>query len=415
MNEYTADIISIGNELLAGYTTNTNASFIARELLNIGLPVNQITAIRDSHDDILRALSESRKNTDVVLITGGLGPTPDDITKAAICEFFETEIVFDEQVYQDVKRFLRERGRRISPANRDQALIPKCDHVIYNRHGTAPGLIFEKNEQFFIFMPGVPVEMKFMISDFVIDFLSKKLTLPEIQTRILRTSGIPEAKLYERIKDIMERFPQFGIAFLPRYIGVDMRFRIVTTDDSIQQEFDSFLNAIRRRMAKYIFSDREIEPEQALAEILTENKLTLAIAESFTGGLIADRITNIPGSSEYFSGSVVTYSNESKIDLLGVKKETIDNYGAVSEQTVREMLSGVRKKFNSSCAIASTGIAGPTGATLGKPVGLCYLAASCGDKWQVKKFQFGNDRILNKKRGAAAGIELLRRILLNFK
>ncbi|HID38645.1 MAG TPA: competence/damage-inducible protein A [Calditrichaeota bacterium] len=413
MDSIKAEIISIGNEILAGYTVNTNATFISQQLMSIGLPVGWISTISDNHDDILNALGAAMQRAQVVLVTGGLGPTPDDITKKVICEFFKTEMVFNSEVFEDVQTFLRARGADLNQANRDQALVPAAAKIIRNKIGTAPGLMFQKKGIYFFFMPGVPAEMKYITHKFIVGFLAKELNLPKVHNRLLRTTGIAEAKLYERLKDILDSFPQCQPAFLPRHIGVDLRFRLISDDEQDLRRFEQFISAIKERTAKYIFADRPIELEERLGEILVEKKLTLAVAESFTGGLLSNLLTDISGSSRYFLGAAVTYSNESKMQLLGVQDDTLAKYGAVSEATVLEMLKGVQKSFGSHCAIATTGIAGPTGATPGKPVGLCYIAARYGNKTAVREFRFGTDRIINKRRGAVAGMEMLRRLLLN--
>ena len=413
MDSIKAEIISIGNEILAGYTVNTNATFISQQLMGIGLPVGWVTTISDTHEDILFALNTAGQRAKAVLVTGGLGPTPDDITKKAICEFFNTEMVFNQDVFEDVQTFLRQRGVDLNQANRDQALVPAAAEIMRNKMGTAPGLLLRKDGVYFFFMPGVPTEMKYLTSNFIVGFLAKELKLPKVHNRLLRTTGIAEAKLYEKLKDILDSFPQCQLAFLPRHIGVDLRFRLISDDEKDIGRFEQFISAVKERAAKYIFTDRSIELEERLGEVLAEKELTLTVAESFTGGLLSSLLTDISGSSRYFLGSAVTYSNESKMSLLGVKEDTLSRFGAVSEQTVLEMVEGVQKKFGSDCAIATTGIAGPTGATPGKPVGLCYIAARFGHKTAVREFHFGTDRIINKKRGAVAGMEMLRRLLLN--
>ncbi len=413
MDSIKAEIISIGNEILAGYTINTNASYISQELMRIGLPVGWVTTISDEHDAIMHALDTALKRAKAVLVTGGLGPTPDDITKKTICEFFQTEMVFNAEVFEDVQNFLRTRGVDLNRANRDQALVPAAARIIRNKMGTAPGLLLQKNSVYFFFMPGVPAEMKYITSSFITDFLAKELRLPEVHNRLLRTTGIAEAKLYERLKDILDLYPDCQVAFLPRHIGVDLRFRLISNEQKDIHRLEQFVKAVEERAAKYIFTDRQIELEERLGEILVEKDLTLAVAESFTGGLLSSMLTDVPGSSRYFLGGAVTYSNESKMRLLNVQEKTLASHGAVSEETVLEMVSGVQEHFASDCAIATTGIAGPTGATPGKPVGLCYIAARYKQKTAVRKFHFGTDRIINKKRGAVAGLEMLRRLLLN--
>lgn len=408
-----AEIISIGNEILAGYSINSNATVISIEMLSIGLPVEWVTTIADKRDSILAALQTADQRARVVLITGGLGPTPDDITKNCIAEFFNCRLVLDETVLRHVQLLLKGRGLAMLESNRRQALIPEGAIVLPNPIGTAPGLVMQTERAYFIFMPGVPVEMKRMVDEQVKPFLKAKLELPQVHNRLLRTTGIPESRLYELLKDLVDTHPQFPVAFLPRHIGVDLRFRLISNEIKSIQEFDTFVEHIKERAGKYIFTEESIELEECIGRLLAEQKLTLACAESFTGGLIGDLITNIPGSSNYFAGAVVAYSNESKIALLKVQPDTLSDFGAVSSQTALEMVRGVQALFKTDCALATTGIAGPGGGTASKPVGLCYIAARRADTEMVKEFHMGRDRSITKKRGAAAALEMLRRLLLN--
>jgi len=411
MKKNRAEIISIGDEVLAGYTVNTNATFISQQLLNIGLPVSWVTTISDRHTEILQALALAAKRARVILVTGGLGPTPDDLTKKAICEYFNVGVRFDEQAFENVKNFLVARNIPLSRLNKSQAEIPDCDRIVPNKTGTAPGLAFEREGIHFFFMPGVPREMQFMVSDSIAPFLKKTLSLTTVHTRLLRTTGIPESRLFEKLSAILKDYPEIQIAFLPRYIGVDMRFRLISDDASEIARYQKLLEIVRTQAKKYIFTEADEELEQVLGRMLSTGGHSLTVAESFTGGLLSNLITDVPGSSDYFLQGLVTYSNKSKSNLLDVSPHTLDKYGAVSKATAQEMVRGAQKRSGSDCAIATTGIAGPGGATAEKPVGLCYVAARFGKKEIVKEFHFGNDRLVNKKRGAIAGMELLRQLL----
>ncbi len=413
MKTIQAEILSIGNELLAGITINTNAAYIAQQLHSIGIEVQWITVISDRQEEILQALKTAQQRAQVVVTTGGLGPTPDDITKQALCTFFEVPLYLDETVLEDVQRFVNNRQMRLNEVNRNQALIPKCERVLHNHHGTAPGLYFKRQATHFFFLPGVPREVYHLMQKDVLALLAEIFNLKPITSHLLRTTGIPESRLIEKIGDIVESFPHIRLAFLPRFRGVDLRFTLPVESPATVEQFEQFVKQVRARLQKYIFTEQEEELEAVVGRLLKERELTLALAESFTGGLMGDLITNVPGSSAYFLGGAITYSNQSKVQLLGVQEETLQRYGAVSEQTVVQMVRGAQRLFKSDCAIASTGIAGPTGATPTKPIGLCFLAARCQEREMVKKFQFGNEREMNKKRGAIAGLELLRRLLLN--
>ena len=412
MQQYKAEIISIGNEVLAGFTVNTNATFISQQLLEVGIPVNWITTIRDEHGEILSALKNAQTRADAVLVTGGLGPTPDDLTKKAICDYFQVALRFDEASHQNVKRYLESRNIKPSESNRNQAIIPDCDYVIQNNVGTAPGLVFKRDNTYYFFMPGVPNEMKSIVNGYILDFLKRKLKSIPVYSALLRTTGIPESRLYERLQPVLINYPEIQVSYLPRYIGVDLRFRLISADKSAEEHIQNMIREVSKVAGRYIFCDQEKELEQVVGELLTEKGLTLSTAESFSGGLIADQITNIPGSSNYFTSGLVTYSNQSKMELLGVDEKTLIDFGAVSSQTALEMVLGVQNRFNTDCAISTTGIAGPGGATDTKPVGLCYVAVRYGNSENVKEFRFGTNRLVNKKRGAVAGLEMLRRLIL---
>lgn len=407
-----AEIISIGNEVLAGHTINTNAAYISQQMSAIGLPVYWVTTISDTHDEILFALNTANTRADVVLVTGGLGPTPDDITKATVCEYFNSPLVQNKNVLNHVQNLLKNRGLSLLDTNMAQALVPDKADILHNPVGTAPGLALENKGTYFFFMPGVPIEMKRLINEQIIPYLQKRLNLPAIRSYLLRTTGIAESRLFELLKDILKEYSQFPLAFLPRHIGVDLRFRLISDNKDEQQKFESFVDAVRNKTLKYIFTEENVELEQILGQLLKDRKLTFSCAESFTGGLIGDLLTNIPGSSDYFMGGMITYSNASKMNLLGVKQKTLETYGAVNSETALEMVRGVQQAFATDCAVATTGIAGPAGATETKPVGLCYIAARYGNEEVEKEFHFGRDRIINKRRGAMAAMEMLRRMIL---
>jgi len=297
--------------------------------------------------------------------------------------------------------------------NKNQAMVPVNADIIINEMGTAPGLVLKQNKSIFFFLPGVPFEMKKMIETFILPKLQNDYDLSDVNTHIFRTTAIAESKLFELIKEILKKYSDVQTAFLPKYTGVDIRLKYVfSATNKKKLIFDKMLTEIRTKISKYIYTENELELEQIVGQLLREHKMIVAVAESFTGGLVSDRLTDVPGSSDYFIGSVITYSNESKISELNVNPETIKKYGAVSEQTLREMALGVQQRFKTDCAIATTGIAGPTGETPTKPVGLCFIAAVCKDKIIVKQFNFGKNRRTNKERGATAGLELLRRLLL---
>jgi len=408
-----AEIISIGNEILAGWTLNTNTHWIAEYLHDLGLPVGWMTTIADTESEIIQALKTASQRSEVIICTGGLGPTPDDITKRTITKFFDARLIIDENTLDHVLDLFESRHMVMPEINRNQALVPDTARLMFNPIGTAPGLVFEQEKNIYFFMPGVPREMKRMVEDHLKDIINRKYSLPSLDKFILRTTGIAESRLFEKLEKTLLKYDDIPISFLPKITGVDLKLKIPIQPSDIHKRAIDLLKEIQFIAKKYIYTDTESDLPETIGHLLSSRNLSLAIAESFTGGLISDWITNIPGSSTYYLGSVITYSNAAKMTELGVKQSTLDNCGAVSEQTVKEMVLGVQNKFKANCALASTGIAGPGGGSVEKPVGLCYLAARYNEKSIVKKFTFGKDRLINKERGAMAGLEALRRLILN--
>jgi nicotinamide-nucleotide amidase len=407
------ELISIGDELLSGLTVNTNASWLSRKLSEIGYNVRWITTISDHTGEIESALNRAGKRADIIICTGGLGPTPDDITKKAICSFFKTRLILHEETFNRMIELFRKRNIAMPPVNKNQAMLPESVQLITNPIGTAPGMIFQQNNHKYFFLPGVPREMKSIVDSFILKYLVENYDSPKLFTYLFRTTGIIESRLYEKLAPTLEKFDDFQVAFLPKSIGVNIRIKYRPTKENGSLLFEKFISEVRKCLGKYIYTEKDHELWAVIGEILQQRNLTLCVAESFTGGLISDWITDVPGSSQYFLGSIISYSNESKISELDVSAKTIDTYGAVSEETVRKMVVGIQNKFQSNCAIATTGIAGPTGATETKTIGLCYIAVLYDKQLVVKKFNFGRDRRTNKERGAIAGLEMLRRVLLS--
>jgi len=410
-----AELISIGNELLSGITVNTNASWLGRKLAESGIEVNWVTTVTDTPSEIESALQISLERADVIISTGGLGPTPDDLTRQAIGRFFNTNLILHEGTLEKIKKIFEGRNLIMPEINQVQAMVPEAANLIPNPTGTAPGLELVKDGKIFYFLPGVPLEMKLMVEQVILEKLKTRFTLQTIPGHLFRTTGLPESKVYEKIADILNRYPEFQVAFLPKSSGIDIRLKNFNFTSEAERKFGDCLHEIKSSLDKYIYTEVEATLPEIIGRILTEKKMTLSIAESFTGGLVSDWITNVPGSSLYFLGSVITYSNFSKIKQLKVSVRTLESVGAVSEQCAQEMVVGAQKLFRTTCAIATTGIAGPTGATDSKPVGLCYLAALSGEEVRVRQFNFGKDRRTNKERGTAAALELLRRMLLRIE
>lgn len=411
-----AKVISIGDEILIGQIVNTNASFIAEQLYSIGIPVSKIITIGDNEQDLLDELKESEEKFDVTIITGGLGPTHDDLTKPVLLKYFNDELVIDEKVLEHVKKMFASRNVEMPKSNIGQAEVPKNSRVIWNNNGTAPGIWIEKNNKVYAALPGVPYEMKPMVTDFV---------LPELQkifkdkfdnyyfSRTILTTGISESALFEKIGDIKEITGENKIAFLPSAEVIRLRIDIKAKDKkSAEAEFNKIQKKLEAKISEYMFGYDEDKMEKLIGDLLIKKKLKLAVAESCTGGNISFLIVNIPGSSEYYLGGACTYANEAKQKMLGVKKETLESYGAVSEKTAIEMAEGARKEFKADVAISTTGIAGPAGGTEAKPVGLVYIGYSDKNKSFAEKFYFGDNRMKNISRATIAAMNILRKELL---
>lgn len=409
-----ASIISIGDELLVGQVVNTNASFIANELNKIGIIVKNILAVGDNERDILNSFEKYFLENDIVLVTGGLGPTHDDITKKAVCKFFNVKLYQSSEIKERIKRILSYRNIKWNAAAEEQTFVPENCTIIPNNLGTAAGFLFERKEKYFIVMPGVPYEMQDMMINFVIPFLSSKRKGDMIVHKTLRTTGITEAALSELIGDIEALLINNNqvsstLAFLPSPAGVNLRI----TAKSLKNEYaKETLNEIERKIrAKaeyYIYGIESEDLESVVGKLLIERNLKIAVAESCTGGLIADKITNISGSSKYFERGIVAYSNQSKIEILGVKEELIVKYGAVSEEVAKAMAEGIRLISKTDIGISTTGIAGPTGGSVEKPVGLVWIGYSDAGETFALKNNFGNDRLLIKIRAAQAALNLVR-------
>ncbi|MBN2413802.1 competence/damage-inducible protein A [candidate division KSB1 bacterium] len=410
------EIISIGDELLIGQTINTNAGWIGEQLLNIGIQVHWITTIGDNYEYLTNALQLAESRADIVLLTGGLGPTHDDITKKVVCEYFGSKLIMDRNVLEQVRERFRKRGIPMVKINEEQALVPDKAIIIKNNLGTAPGFVFKRNNRYFYVMPGVPREMKGMMNNFILPDISGRLSGNIFIRKTLVTTGIPESTLYERIKDLPAIEKLAKISFLPNLAGVKIR---LTAEGKNRQEADTQLakaeKLVRKNIESFIFAEKDITIEEIIAEWFIKHNKTLAAAESCTGGLVANQFTNIPGSSAFFLGGIISYSNQVKIDTLGVPEELINKHGAVSDKVAGAMAKGVRERLGADYAISTTGIAGPSGATPGKPVGLVYVGYADADETTTARFTFADDRLGNKQRFSQAVMNLLRSKIMEKK
>ncbi|OGU76388.1 MAG: competence/damage-inducible protein A [Ignavibacteria bacterium RBG_16_34_14] len=410
-----AHIITIGDEILIGQTLNTNAAYIGERLSNINIDVRTSSVVGDDEGDILKEFDRCWKKNDLLVVTGGLGPTHDDITRKCIIKFFKTELIQNNDVLEDIKFLFEKRKREVTKVNVDQALVPKIAKVIRNSRGTAPGAWIEKDNKIFIVMPGVPSEMEKMMTSYVIPNLKEKLGVPEftILRKTIYTTGIPESTLFEKLGDIEELLNGAGLAFLPSIFGVKLRITVKEKDEeTAKNKLSEVEQKIISKAGRYIYSRDEEALEAVIGKLLKDRNLKLAVAESCTGGYVSNVLTNISGSSEYFERGIISYSNASKVEILRVNEDTLAEYGAVSIEVARQMADGVKSIAGADIGLAITGIMGPGGATAGKPVGLVYISV-CDDKvCTAKEFRFGEDRLLNKQRTSQAALEMLRRHIL---
>ena len=395
------ELISVGTELLLGDIVNTNAQYLSRELAALGIEVFNQSTVGDNPKRLLECFDEALKRSDMVITTGGLGPTKDDLTKEMAAEYFGQEMVLHEPSWKDIEERCRRfsKGKPIPPNNKKQAYFPKEATVIKNNHGTAPGAVFEKDGKRIIVMPGPPREMKAMFEESVRDYL-KQFTDSMFISRVLRFYGIGESALEIEIEDILENQDNPTVALYAKEMEVTIRLTAkAKNEEEAKVMLDKKSAEIRERVGEFIYAEggssimeKESALEDSVAEMLVEKKKTIAVAESCTGGLVAAQLVNYPGISEVLLEGCVTYTNEAKVKRLGVNQETLDKYGAVSEQTAKEMAEGIRKGLGADIGLATTGVAGPGGGTAEKPVGLVYTAISIGDETFVRENNFNGDR-----------------------
>ena len=398
-------LITIGAELLNGTRTDTNASWIGQSIVTIGANIDWHMTVNDSDESILNSLNQIPSDVKIVLCTGGLGPTHDDITASVLYKYFNDKPLFDEKYWSLLIDKFKDRGIQIPEANKNQAIKPKVGKIIPNPIGSARGLHFKNNNFQLFSMPGVPSEMKAMMNDYILPIISE-MSQTENYVKLIRTTGIMESALYEIMEPYLKNNNDVNVAFLPRFTGVDLRISSNKNEALVE-----FLDQILDLLDKYYYADDDIELEDVLGQVIIHNKKTISTAESCTGGLISDRLTNTPNSSSYFKGGVVAYSNSIKIKLLNVNKDTINKNGAVSKEVALEMAQGIRKNLNVDIGLSTTGIAGPGGGSKEKPIGLVYIGISASNFDKVYKFNFTNNRKTNKLMTSQAALNILRNYL----
>lgn len=411
-----AEIITIGDELLIGQVVDTNSAWLGRTLGEDGIKVTQITSVQDDADQIARTVNEALARVSIVLVTGGLGPTRDDITKHTLAELFGMRLVRDEQVYETVRRQLAVRGIAFNELNRGQALVPDGCTVLPNRNGTAPGMWFERGGKILVSMPGVPFEMKALVTDEVLPRLRTHFSLHANVHRTAITFGLAESILAERIAPWEAALPaNLRLAYLPSALCIRLRLSAYETDpEKARSEIGRQLDRLTGLIPHYLVGYGDDTLESVTGSLLRSRGETLATAESCTGGNIAHRFTAMPGASDFFLGGVVAYSNEVKTALLGVDPDSLNRYGAVSRSVAEQMAEGVRRATGATYGISTTGIAGPTGGTPGKPVGTVWMAVATPEGVHSRCMVFGSVRAQNIERSSSNCINLLRLQLLGF-
>ena len=409
------EIINIGDELLIGQVINTNASWMGTILSEHGFEVVKVTVVSDERSQIENSISAAMQSSDIVLISGGLGPTKDDITKKVLAEYFDSEMYFNEEAFQNIENLFKSRGFKVTGVNKDQANLPTKAKAIPNKNGTAYGMWFDKEEKVVVSMPGVPFEMKTMMEDEVIPKLEEQFKPEQYFQKTIMTTGVGESFLASLIEEVEDNLPEhIKLAYLPRPGLVRLRLSARGVDENaIQQEIQAEVDKIISILGdKIVFGYDDMSLEAALAQLLLEHNKTISTAESCTGGYIAHLITSLAGSSQYFHGSVVSYSNEAKNQVIGVDAKDIQQFGAVSETVVRQMAEGASEKFNTNYSMATSGVAGPDGGTDEKPVGYTWIAVAGPNGTISKGYQFGEHRGRNIMRTSLTALNMLRVMVL---
>ncbi|QKZ13081.1 competence/damage-inducible protein A [Spirosoma sp. KUDC1026] len=413
-NSIRAEVVTIGDEILFGQITDTNTQWIGTELTNIGIRVIRKSSVGDQAENILQVLSEAHQRADIIILTGGLGPTKDDITKKTLCTYFGVGMVRNETALALVTSFFAKRGREMTDLNRAQADLPANAVYMQNDWGTAPGMWIEHQGRVYVSLPGVPFEMKNLMTHRILPALTNHFATPVIKHKMILTVGIGESFLAERIADWEDSLPpHIKLAYLPSFGGVRLRLTATGTDEAaLDQELVDQTAKVLPLIEKNVYGYDDDTLENVVGQLLKARGWTLSTAESCTGGYVAARITSVPGSSVSFMGSVVSYSNDVKINQLGVSPETLEQFGAVSEEVVRQMAEGVRKALNTDVAIATSGIAGPDGGTADKPVGTVWIACASPTRTVAKLLKLGQYRDQNIQLTATYVLNLLREEIL---
>jgi nicotinamide-nucleotide amidase len=408
-----AEVINIGDEILIGQIINTNAVWIAEQFNLLGVPIAKMCTVADQREAIMEAVDLAFNQQDLIIVTGGLGPTKDDITKKTLADYFGTELIFNPEVYDHLNEWFKSRGREFSEANQTQCYVPANCKVLMNNWGTAAGMLFEKNGKFLVSLPGVPKEMKMLIQHYIIPFIQTQFKLHPLVHRSYNIEGIPESELMKTIETWEDNLPSsIKLAYLPSAGTVKLRMSSLNLDGNANVLMDQESKKLHDIIGDDIFGYEEQTLEEVIKELLVQNNQTLTTAESCTGGYVAHKLTSVPGISQVFPGSFVTYDYWVKTEILGVKAETLTQHGAVSKEVVLEMATGAKKRLKTDYAIALSGIAGPTGGTPEKPVGTVWIAWATPHETVAKCFHFPNDRMANIHLSYQKSLNILRRLIL---
>ncbi len=409
-----AEIITIGDEILIGQIVDTNSAWIAAQFNLNGIEVFQITSVHDDGQHIKTALRDAEGRVDLVLITGGLGPTSDDITKPALCEYFNTGLEFHEPTFNHIVERFKHRNISMNKLNRNQAMLPEACTILFNRNGSAPGMWFERSQTIFVSLPGVPFEMKEIVTEELLPRLRATGRTRAIFHKTVLTQGLPESLLAEMIHTWETQLPEnIKLAYLPSPMAVRLRLSAMGDDEQVlRQLVEEEAKKLKNIIGDYIYGFDEDQLAGAVGNILVSKTLSLSVAESCTGGYISHLITSVPGSSAWYKGSVTSYSNDVKKSLLGVSEETLQHYGAVSEQVALEMAVGVKRLLHTDYAVATTGIAGPDGGSEEKPVGTVWIAVAGLKGTKTVKYIFDNNRERNIIRSGQSALQFLRLFIL---
>ena len=413
MNKITCQIITIGDEILYGHILDTNSKWLSQKIIDLGITISRKTSIGDNILDINYNIKKSISNYNLTIVTGGLGPTNDDITKNCLNKIFNGKLVYDKKTLTHIKKVFKERNFDLTKKNIDQSLVPNNCIVLHNRFGTAPGMAFEKNKNILLSLPGVPFEMKSLFEDECVNLIKEKFILPHIFHRIIKTVGIGESWLSDKINSWEKNLEKdLSLAYLPSIGRVKLRLTGKGNNlKRLKNKITKEEKALKKIIEKYIYGYDKDELESVIGKALIDLNKTVSVAESCTGGNISNLITSVPGSSNYFIGGIIAYSNEIKINSLGINEDILNKYGAVSKEVAEEMAKNVRNKFNSSIGISSTGIAGPSGGTKEKPVGTIWIAFSDNEKTISKKLILTQRRDVNTVLTTINSLNLLRKNL----